>query len=73
MSKDLTIQELARIVGRHPETLRRLARMGELPGAYRLGHCWLISREAADRLRRMTPTQPDEHDLASQAEAGVTS
>ena len=36
MPHDLTIPELAEVVGRHPETLRRLARLNRLPGAYRL-------------------------------------
>lgn len=59
MPHDLTIPELAEVVGRHPETLRRLARLNRLPGAYRLGHCWLISCEAADALRRVSPKQGD--------------
>lgn len=54
MARDLSIPELARVVGRHPETLRRLARTDELPGVYRLGGRWMISREAADRLRKVT-------------------
>ncbi len=53
MTTDLTIQDLAAITGRHVETLRRLARMGRLPGVYRLGHCWMISRQAANRLRHL--------------------
>lgn len=48
---DLSVKDLARLVGRHPETLRRLARRGRLAGAYRLGGRWGICREAADRLR----------------------
>jgi len=53
MVKDLTLEELARVVGMHPETLRCKARMGHLPGAYRIGGRWRISRAAADRLRRV--------------------
>lgn len=52
---DLSLKQLASIVGRHEGTLRRLAREGKLPGAYRLGGTWLISREAADRLRQIPP------------------
>ena len=54
MERDLTLNELAVLTGRHPETLRRLARAGKLPGAYRLGRCWMISRAASDRLRCIT-------------------
>jgi len=52
---DLTLLELARIVGTHPVTLRRLARMDELPGAYRLGGRWLIRREALADIRSRRP------------------
>jgi len=50
---DLTLAELARQTGRHVETLRRLARTGELPGAYKLGGKWGITRPAADLLRHV--------------------
>jgi hypothetical protein len=53
MSTDLSFQELAAVTGRHIETLRVLARMGRLPGCYKLGGRWAISREAADRLRHV--------------------
>lgn len=48
---DLTIGDLAKVTGRHPETLRRLARLNQLPGAYRLGRRWLVRREALSELR----------------------
>ena len=51
MTRDLSIRELAALTGRHPETLRRLARLGRVPGAYRLGGRWAISQGAADALR----------------------
>jgi excisionase family DNA binding protein len=51
MRTDLTINEVAEITGRHPETLRRAARAGTLPGCYRLGHLWLIRREDFDAIR----------------------
>ena len=57
MRGDLTLGALARITGRHVETLRRLARTGRLPGAYKLGGRWAISPEAADRLRRVPPAE----------------
>ena len=56
-SRDLTLSELAETVGRHVETLRRLARLGRLPGVYRLGGRWMISRAAAERLRRVPPAR----------------
>ena len=42
MAQDFTIDELSKITGRHPETLRRLAREGQIPGMYRLGRHWLM-------------------------------
>ncbi|MBM4039766.1 MAG: helix-turn-helix domain-containing protein [Planctomycetes bacterium] len=52
-TRDLTLRELARVTGRHPETLRRLACVGRLPGAYQIGNRWAISRAAANELRRV--------------------
>lgn len=56
--RDLTIEQLAEVTGKHPETLRRLARCGRLPGVYRLGRDWRITLEAAARLRNL-PTEQD--------------
>jgi excisionase family DNA binding protein len=42
---DYTIDELAKLVNKHPETLRQLARLRRLPGAYRIGNEWRINRE----------------------------
>lgn len=53
MEHDLTIQEFSLITRRHVETLRRLARMEKLPGAYKIGGRWMISQEAADKLRNI--------------------
>ena len=53
MRRDLTLQELSDVTGRHIETLRRLARAAKLPGVCRLGRRWLISRRAADALRHL--------------------
>jgi excisionase family DNA binding protein len=51
---DLSIKDLAALVGKHEVTLRRLARNGELPGAYKVGRDWRISQQAADRLRGLS-------------------
>ena len=50
---DLALKELAVVIGVHRETLRRLAQAGKLPGIYRCGKKWRISREAADKLRQI--------------------
>ena len=42
MDDYMTIDELAVILKCHPMTLRRLARLGKLPGAFKLGHRWLV-------------------------------
>lgn len=59
MSSDLTLLELASITGRHPETLRSLARQGRLPGVYRLGGRWLIAEEAVQHLRNLPAPKAD--------------
>ena len=41
----------ARLISCHSETLRRLARMGHLPGAYKVGRSWRIRRSAVESLR----------------------
>ena len=61
---DLSLRELSEITGRHTETLRRLARTDQLPGAYRLGRRWLIAPEAVRKLRRL--------EAAPATETGVT-
>lgn len=50
---DLSLRELAELTGRAVESLRRLAHRGDLPGAYRLGGRYAITREAADALRHL--------------------
>lgn len=50
---DFTLPELAALLGLHPETLRRLARTGRLAGVFKVGGRWLMSREAAARLRKL--------------------
>jgi len=54
---DLTLLELSCLVGRHVKTLQRLARQGRLPGVYKLGRKWSISRAAADELRKVPTTK----------------
>jgi len=58
-TSDLTIEELAAITRRHPETLRRLARTKRLPGVYRIGDRWMIPQEAVDRLRGIKENDND--------------
>lgn len=65
LTSDITIDELARVTRRHPETLRRLAREGKLPGVYRVGRRWMMSPEALCKLRNM----PEEHCIV--ADGGV--
>lgn len=71
MVQDLTLQELAFVVDKHPETLRRLARRGRLPGVYRLGGRWMISREAADRLRKVSGDQQSTNVAGSRSTIGA--
>lgn len=51
MNTDRTIRDLAAVTGRHPDTLRKLARNGRLVGAYKLGGTWLVNREAFEEFR----------------------
>ena len=51
MNRDYTAAELADLAGVHVATVRRLARAGRLPGAYRIGARWRFAREAIERLR----------------------
>ena len=49
--RDLTVLEFASAIGRHPETIRRLARQGRLPGVYRLGGRWMIRPDGIEEIR----------------------
>ena len=51
MKSDYTVHDLAALLGVHAETLRRLARAGRLPGAYKVGTRWRFAREAIEDLR----------------------
>jgi excisionase family DNA binding protein len=42
---------MARLMGVHPATVRRLARAGRLSGAYRVGRQWRFALEAIEKLR----------------------
>ena len=67
---DIPFSDLARITGRHVESLRRMARKGKLTGAYRLGGRWILRREALDFLRGMDDEQSnDGTDVSGATEA----
>jgi excisionase family DNA binding protein len=51
MRPDLTVQNVAELMGVHPETVRRLARAGRLAGGYKVGRQWRFAREAIERIR----------------------
>jgi len=50
--EDFSIEEFATLVGRHPETMRRAARSGRLPFAYKLAGTWMINREKFEAMRQ---------------------
>lgn len=52
---DLTVTDLAKLVKYHPETIRRLARAGKIPGAYHIGNGWRFASEAVTALRSGQP------------------
>lgn len=45
----LTVEETAQRLGIGRQLAYELARRGELPGAMRLGHRWVVSRVAFER------------------------
>lgn len=45
-----TLEETARLLGISHIHTANLARAGKLPGAFRLGTRWLVSRQVIDRL-----------------------
>ena len=51
MRADYSAGQLAELMGVHVRTIRRLARSGQLSGAYRLGRQWRFSQEAIGRMR----------------------
>ena len=53
MPKDLTLKEVAKIVGVCTETLRRMARKGKLKGCFKIGGSWRVTRKALDVLRKL--------------------
>ena len=50
-ARDLTVSEFASAIGRHPETIRRLARQGRLPGVYKFGGMWMIRPDGIEEIR----------------------
>ena len=52
MMPDLTAKDVAELMAVHPETVKRLARLGRLPGAYRVGGQWRFAREVIEQMRR---------------------
>ena len=48
---DYDIEDTARIFRVHSQTIRRLARQGKIPGAYKIGGKWLIRRSWVDKVR----------------------
>ena len=52
MKRDYTSIELARLVGVHPDTVRRLARARLLSGAYKVGRQWRFAPELVGEMRR---------------------
>ncbi len=51
--KDLTINEAAEVLNIHSETMRELARTGQVVGIYKIGGRWRISQDALDVIRRI--------------------
>lgn len=48
---DLTMKELAAILGFNFETLVKRAKKGKLPGSYKMGKEWRFRRECLDEIR----------------------
>jgi excisionase family DNA binding protein len=46
----LTLSEVAELLRVSPMTVYRMARKGEIPGAFRLGHRWRFSVEELEHL-----------------------
>lgn len=51
---DLTPVELAATLRVSTRTLRKLIKLGRLPGVYRIGKRYRIRREALDQIRGLT-------------------
>ncbi|MCA1700698.1 MAG: helix-turn-helix domain-containing protein, partial [Actinobacteria bacterium] len=46
MSRDLSDQQVAQALGKHPRSIQRWCQAGKLPGAYKAGRSWRIPRAA---------------------------
>ena len=47
--RQMTVGELAKQAGVSEQYIRQILAEGKIPGAYKLGHIWAISKAAADR------------------------
>ena len=56
-NKMLRADEVARLVGLHPQTVRRLLRNGRLPGV-RIGRVWLVHGDGLQALLRGSTAEP---------------
>ncbi len=66
--RDYSLKEAAALMSVHPETLRRLARAGQLDGAYKVGRQWRIAEEALTRRRGEAQGRGDSPDEAAREE-----
>ena len=72
LERDLSLRELSQLTGTHIETLRKLARRDAIPGVFRLGGKWLISREAANRLRRIPQSSSETNGRRRKDDSALT-
>ena len=49
MNRMLTVPEVAELIGKAPFTVRKMARLGKLPGARRIGRDWRFVRTMMER------------------------
>ncbi len=63
--RDLTVHEVAGLIGTHPETIRRWLRKGLFPNAYQISnrYGWRIPKRDVDGLRKPRPKRAKEKDL----------
>lgn len=58
MNRDLTVAEVAQLLGRHPSSISHQVRIGRFPGAYRCGPIWLIPPKAVEHYKRYSLGKP---------------
>ena len=62
MSDILTIDEVAELLKMHPETLRRKARLNEIPGFFKVsGRDWRIKKEDLYQWIETQKTERENH------------